>query len=257
MTTGVQIFISEIGVFESYINNHKPVFVDSRDFCSLTYRHRGKISIQLDGSEYFSSADTVTFVPRGAAYTTEVFEDTYITGIHFNFIGADTIELPTIIESSRSSHIYTLFQSLAKTINDPSSHYIQISLFYELLHELERESTRINDKLIPRKISKAKEIIEREFSDSLFSIDVLASKINVSTTYLRREFNRAYGISPIGYLKSTRINRAMQMLTTQSLTVTKIAEQCGYSSTSYFIQDFHKIIGESPTQYKSRLIATP
>ena len=103
----------------------------------------------------------------------------------------------------------------------------------------------------------SKDIIEKRYSDSLFSIESLASENGISTTYLRREFNRAYGISPISYLKDIRIKRAIQLLLTQDLTVTKIAKMCGYSSTSYFIQDFHKAIGESPLEYRNKLSTTP
>jgi transcriptional regulator GlxA family with amidase domain len=65
------------------------------------------------------------------------------------------------------------------------------------------------------------------------------------------------GQAIIAYLKDVRIKHAIQLLLTFNLTVTKIATACGYSSTSYFIQDFNKVIGESPTEYRKRLISTP
>ena len=132
-----------------------------------------------------------------------------------------------------------------------------LSLFYELLHELKNIKQAQSDKVISTKISTAKELIEKRFSDPYFSVESLADEIKVSTAYLRREFNLAYGIAPIKYLKDVRIKHAMHALLTDTASISKIAIACGYTSTSYFIQDFHKTVGESPTQYRNRLKATP
>ena len=103
----------------------------------------------------------------------------------------------------------------------------------------------------------AKAMIEDAYSDPFFSIEGLAEELKISTTYLRREFCRATGLSPIAYLKDARIRRASQLLLSQDITVGEIAARCGYSSISYFIQDFRKKTGESPSQYRSRLRAAP
>ena len=255
LNTDFNIYITDISVFELYNRKQKPAFVNSRDFCSLTYRHRGKISIKYDEAELISASDSITFVPRGVSYTTEIFEDVHITAIHFNFI--DTFfDTPKVIPVNNPK-IRALFSALSQTINDSSCHFKQLALFYELLDELNKTNPKSNYKTVSSKITNAKTIIENRYSDSLFSIESVAEESQISTTYLRREFHRAYGISPVAYLKNIRIKRAMQLLLTHNLTVTKIAEMCGYSSTSYFIQDFHKVLGESPTEYRNRLSTTP
>lgn len=257
MNTSNKFFISDITVFEAFNRKYKPEFVNGREFCSLTYRHSGKISIICDGSELISDADTVTFVPRNTSYTTEVFKDSHITGIHFNFPSADVSLSPAVINlGGNSTRIASLFQSLIKAF-DSENHLFLLSLFYELLHELKNIKQAQSDKVIPTKILAAKEMIQNRFSDPYFSVESLADEIKVSTTYLRREFNSAYGIAPIKYLKELRIKYAMHALLTDTAPISKIAANCGYTSTSYFIQDFHKTVGESPTQYRNRLRATP
>ena len=256
MDTDFPLYISNICVFEFYNKMHKPLFVEGRDFFSLTYRHKGKISIKYGDTELISPPDTITFVPQGVSYTTEIFEDGHITAIHFNIFGNAFLDTPKVIPVN-NPRIRGLFSALSQTINDTSCNFKQISLFYELLDELNKSNRKSIYKTVSQKIKNAKTIIENRYSDSLFSIESVAEEIQISTTYLRREFHRAYGISPITYLKDIRIKRAMQLLLTHNLTVTKIAELCGYSSTSYFIQDFHKVLGESPTEYRNRLSATP
>ena len=256
LSTVFPIYITDITVFETWGRKHKPVFVKGREFCSLTYRHRGSASIKCGDAELLSTADTVTFVPRGVDYITEITSDVHVTAIHFNFAGADIPDRPSVV-SADNPRILALFDAIAKTANDPTLHFRQLSIAYELFDELSKMKFAIDKGRIPEKIARAREIIEAGYSDPLFSIEGLADELNVSTTYLRREFSLATGMSPIAYLKDVRIRRALQLLLSNDLTVNEIASKCGYSSISYFIQDFHKNMGEPPSRYRARLLTAP
>ena len=105
--------------------------------------------------------------------------------------------------------------------------------------------------MIPQKIYLAREQMLEKFSDPLFSIDTLAESLGVSTSYLRREFSRAYGKSPIAFLKDLRIKNAKLLLHSGYMSIAEIAEQSGFSSASYFIQVFHKTVGCSPARYRT------
>ena len=256
MSTVFPIYITDITVFETWGRKHKPVFVKGREFCSLTYRHSGCASVKCGEEELFSTADTVTFMPRGVDYITEISEEIHATAIHFNFTGADMPAAPSVIKTENPK-ILALFSAIAKTANEPSLHLRRLSMVYELFDELYKMKYAIDENKIPEKITRAKAMIEDAYSDPFFSIEGLAEELKISTTYLRREFCRATGLSPIAYLKDARIRRASQLLLSQDITVGEIAARCGYSSISYFIQDFRKKTGESPSQYRSRLRAAP
>ena len=256
MNTVLPIFITDITVFEAYSKKHKPVSVNGRGFCSLTYRHRGKASIKCGERELCSDVGDVTFVPRGVDYITEIYEEVHVTAIHFNFIGADAPTLPSVMKVN-DTKVEALFLALAKTANDQAHHFKQLSIVYELFDELYKMKSAIDGGAFSEKIVRAKEIVGRSYVDPYFSIERLAEELKISTTYLRREFCRATGMSPIAYLKDTRLREASRLLLANDLTVKEIAERCGYSSISYFIQDFHKKMGESPSQYRQRLRAAP
>jgi transcriptional regulator GlxA family with amidase domain len=49
-----------------------------------------------------------------------------------------------------------------------------------------------------------------------------------------------------------RVANAKNLLQSENLSVTQIAEQSGFSSASYFIQVFAKAVGESPEKYRRR-----
>ena len=53
---------------------------------------------------------------------------------------------------------------------------------------------------------------------------------------------------PIEFIKSIRLNRALELLQSHKYTITEVSELCGYSSISYFSTVFKKYFGKSPTE---------
>ena len=93
----------------------------------------------------------------------------------------------------------------------------------------------------------------KESKNPELSVSSIADTLGVSTAYLRREFAAAYGKSPISFLKEVRISNAQNLLRSEYLTVSEIAEHCGFRSASYFIQDFRRATGKSPGEYRRSL----
>ena len=53
-------------------------------------------------------------------------------------------------------------------------------------------------------------------------------------------FNRTVGLSPIQYVKSYRLVRAKELLSSGTLKIAQIAELCGFQDTSYFSKSFRE-----------------
>ena len=256
LKTNPHLFITKARFYEVFSAKHKPVFVKGRDYHSLSYRHSGKISITSDGTELISSAGCITYVPKGLSYTTEVLEDVYMSTVQFDFECESLPDKPIVIPVN-DPRIREDFEALTKKSSGTGDSLMRMSLFYGLLYELSRLSPEDDGKEVPEKITRAKELIEISLADPYFSIDALSDELGVSATYLRREFRAAFQTSPIRYLKDLRIKTAKRTLLSTDHTIAKIAELCGYTSTSYFIQDFHKATGESPDRYRNRLRISP
>jgi helix-turn-helix protein/cupin domain len=69
---------------------------------------------------------------------------------------------------------------------------------------------------------------------------------------LRHRFRKIFGISPQGMLIRLRMDRARELLRTTNLSVKEIAEEIGYSRQHDLTRAFHKYIGMSPSEWKSR-----
>ena len=251
-----RLIITKAMFFETRTPKHKPIVVEGRDFYSLTYRYSGRASISVGGEQLVSAADSITFMPKGISYTAEVQEEVHMATVHFDFESELTPLMPMVINAEGTA-LRSLFGALMKSGSDISSDLTKMSIFYEILAELSRANESEAKKMIPTKIALSKEIMENEFSDPYFSVSALSDRIGVSSAYLRREFRNAYSISPVGYLKELRIEKAKFLLLTEQHTVAEVATECGYTGASYFIQDFHRATGESPRVYRERKLDVP
>nr|MCR5826030.1 helix-turn-helix transcriptional regulator [Oscillospiraceae bacterium] len=75
--------------------------------------------------------------------------------------------------------------------------------------------------------------------------------IHLSEGECCRVFKSAYGCSIFTYLADYRLQKSIPLLADRTLSVTRIAELCGFNSPSYFIKRFREKVGMSPLQYRS------
>ena len=79
-----------IKVLDISSSAQRPQHVAGRDFYSLSYRYGGEIRINADGRSYSSERGSLTFIPRGQSYVTEILRDTRMVVVHFTL--GDDIE---------------------------------------------------------------------------------------------------------------------------------------------------------------------
>lgn len=97
-------------------------------------------------------------------------------------------------------------------------------------------------------VAKAMEVLRKNISDSEFGKDEFASAMCVSPSLLYKKIKAETGLSIVDFIKSMRMNYAMELLKTHQYTMTQISEMCGFSSVTYFGVVFKKYYGVSPTE---------
>ena len=242
--------VTELSAFYASAKKCDSVTVKERDFYSLSYRYSGKISVEANGECMTSGEGSVTFIPKGLSYKTEILEDMRMAVVHFKLDEDVDFRNAAVIEADGSG-LSLLFEKLIYSFRtDNPVDFRAMATFYELLSRLEELSDRIREYQTPEKILLARKRMERRYNDPAFSVATLAESLCISTSYLRREFSRAFGVSPIAFLQDVRVTQAKNMLESGVLSVSEIAEQCGFASPAYFIQVFHKKVGASPDKYR-------
>ena len=78
----------------------------------------------------------------------------------------------------------------------------------------------------------------------------VAEHFAVSPSHLSRIFHQETGFGIREYLVHYRIRQACDLLLNSSLSVTQIADRCGFSDSNYFGDAFKKATGLSPREYR-------
>ena len=102
-----------------------------------------------------------------------------------------------------------------------------------------------------RHLLRAKDLADARYADPL-SVDDLAAAAGLSRAYFSREFRRAYGESPHGYLLTRRLERAATLLRTTDRSVADICLSVGLTSIGSFTTSFTRAFGLSPAAYRRR-----
>ena len=88
-----------------------------------------------------------------------------------------------------------------------------------------------------------------ELPDINFS-DYLSEKLHLDYAYLSRCFSRIRNITIQQFIIGQKIERVKQLLLYNDLTISEIAWQLHYSSTSHLSAQFKKVTGLSPSVFK-------
>ena len=99
-------------------------------------------------------------------------------------------------------------------------------------------------------LKKTLRIIEANFHDEKFSVELLAGKTNMSVSQLNRKLNALID-QPAGQLiRSLRLQRAADLLKQKAGSISEICYGLGFTDQAYFSRAFKKQFGLSPRDYQ-------
>ncbi|MBN1925004.1 MAG: response regulator [Prolixibacteraceae bacterium] len=103
-----------------------------------------------------------------------------------------------------------------------------------------------------RLIAKVIETIKMNIENSDFSVDDLSRKVGLSRVHLNRKLKENINISPSNLIKSIRLKQAAYLLINNKVNISDVAYKVGFSSHSYFSNNFKEYFGMAPTEYVQR-----
>lgn len=101
-------------------------------------------------------------------------------------------------------------------------------------------------------VEKAIRIVEENIADPGFSVEELASRLNISRSYFYKKLMKITGKKPIEFIRIIRLKRACQLLAESQLQVSEIAYMLGYNSPRIFSRHFKEEFGINPSEYLHR-----
>jgi AraC-like DNA-binding protein len=122
-----------------------------------------------------------------------------------------------------------------------------------LLNVLKRIKPSGRSAKIPAWAQEMKEIIQDHIDTSL-TLKEISKDLKISPSYLSREFSKHFGNLSFGeYIQKQRIEKAKDLMTSHSYSLTEIAYLTGFSDQSHFTRIFKKITGQNPSDFRKKI----
>ena len=144
----------------------------------------------------------------------------------------------------------SLFTKLANEIRDHSlkGQRMASATAYAILMEAcgSPDSSESTERLVP----KCVDLIEGNFQENDLNVNWLADKLEINRSSLSRVFHQKTGITIIDYIIACRMQHSLFLLQETDMSISEIADECGYHHSDYFSKAFRKNMGKSPREFR-------
>lgn len=100
-------------------------------------------------------------------------------------------------------------------------------------------------------VVKSIEFIKNRYNEKI-TVNDLAAVSNMSVSAYMRNFVRLFDITPYEYVNMYRIKNSKKLLEETNLSISNIAQSCGFYDSSHFTRFFKKYERITPSQYKKQ-----
>jgi len=149
-------------------------------------------------------------------------------GLHFIFVDLGKVEIMENISELQKKKLKTALLRLGLDLMDDKR--------TELIEKIKSSVIQM--------VHYSEETVKVNFS--VF----LSEKLNFDYTYLSNLFSEVQGTTLEHFIISHKIERIKELIIYDELTITEIARMMNYSSVAYLSNQFKKITGFSPSQFK-------
>ena len=98
-------------------------------------------------------------------------------------------------------------------------------------------------------LDEIRHYMENNISKKL-TLGQLAAEFHISQSYLKKLFSEYTGTGAVHYFLRLRTEKAKELLRESEKNISQIAEELGYDNVYYFSNQFRRIAGMSPLEYR-------
>jgi AraC-like DNA-binding protein len=187
-------------------------------------------------------------------YLAVTIEPSFVEGVFGSRFGLETTWLMPAIGFRDSTIEMALHRIALETLQpDPVSGAVVESQAILLLSQLARfQGTPYILKkggLSPFDMKQVDEMIDASSLRPMRIAD-MARAIGISHFHFDRAFKQTTGKTPRDYIAQRKIDRSLDLLRTTNHSLTEIALECGFSSSSHFSVAFKRAFGVGPAQFR-------
>ena len=221
---------------------------------------KGKIEYQHMGRTYVLDSHSMLITPSGCNYSfVSGLNGPYhklvleLSGLHHSSIcSALGLNKFQLVPLDNHDEVCQYFLSVRDTLarRDPGDIPGLLGGLYEFLVKISDLVGRQEKN--PDLLSQALFLLESPLNPNL-QIPEIASRLGISVSTLNRMFRERLNISPIHYRNAKLIEQAKNMLEHSTLSLKEISSELGFCNLFYFSQQFRRIQGCSPREYRRQM----
>jgi AraC family transcriptional regulator len=104
---------------------------------------------------------------------------------------------------------------------------------------------------VPAKARRVIDYIEANMESDL-RLAELGAVAEISRAHFARAFRNTVGMTPHAFVLQRRVARALELLTSRSLSINEVAVRCGFADQAHLTRVFKSRFGYPPSQYLAR-----
>lgn len=162
--------------------------------------------------------------------------------VFLNDITSISLILHLIINEKHSKSIYK---------DDVLDHYMKI-LLYRISEHIHNENNSIKSQPLYKKLLQLRTKIYNNPQEK-WTINTMCRELNASPSYVQHIYKNIFQTSCMNDVINARIEQAKFYLVQSILSISIIAENCGYESDIHFSRQFKKFTGMSPRDYRDTM----
>lgn len=219
-------------------------------YAAFYYVIKGQMKLSIQGKQWVAGPDDVIFL-RSCDHAV-LSNDAQLQHCFVSFYYDEQFDMK-IDTVLRSTGTEQLFQKIiqAHRSNATMSRLRVDQLFLQLLYQLAMQSADRHRELgISAKLQAAVEYIHVHYDQKL-SVGQLCALTGYSPAHLRRLFEQHFGMSPMEYIQSKRMEAAKELLMDDPVrTLEEISQSLGICSVSYFCKLFKQYTKQTPLEFR-------
>lgn len=218
----------------------------------LIYVSTGVLAIQTERGSWVASHDRAVWIPAGVWHQQRFYGPS-----SFHTIGFPVAETPLPGRSPNIVAVNDLLRELLIVCSDdelPAGESRRIrAVLRDRLHRATAQPLTLPTPRDPRLVDACR-LVQSDLRRAR-TLSWLARTVSTSERTLTRLFRTEFGTTYPQWRTNVRIFNAMICLV-QGASVTQTAEECGWATTSAFIDTFARTVGQTPGLYRAAAAPT-
>ena len=253
--------IQLLWVYHSRLEPGSGIKLHSHEYYHLLCVHNGALDFTLNGHSFCLHEGDLVLVPKGQMHSFcnsgSVPSDYY--ELKFTLLSQTLTQMLSACDSCVRSdslayglveHIANEYQ-LCRTRMDDSATAALTTLIFHLTADSrivsQDEPNVIDTTGYTPLAQKVVSVLLAHFAENL-TLDNISAGVGISKNYLCNAFKHSSGVTILDCLNLIRIRKAAELIVYSDLSLTQVAQLCGYVSTSHFNRVFARYVGLPPGQ---------